>query len=410
MITESSLFWLFLNLITIIILAFFSMTEMACVSFNKVRLQFYVSQGNRNAIRLNHLLQNPSQLFGTTLIGVNVATFVGSECARRFYEALGLTPDIAPLTQVFLVIIFGELAPMFAARFYAENVALMGISLLSFASKILSPFIWILGVISKAANLLLGGKEPHPHLFLTQDELQKILEEQEDEGQASRESVEFNAVTTNIFRLRNKHVRHVMSPLSQDFLVSSQTSIKQLRQQQAFQEKNYLILYSRAPDNIVGIVYVKDLLRAQENKKLYAFSRPPWFVSATTSLIQILKQFRRNTENIAIVLNEGGQAIGFVTFEDILDEIFEKPPLARIPRLTIVERTLSADMTLDAFHKEMGFELAGDPGETLSSWLIRMMEHHPEEGESFIVPPYEFVVKETTLLGITTVQVKTIVE
>jgi CBS domain containing-hemolysin-like protein len=71
---------------------------------------------------------------------------------------------------------------------------------------------------------------------------------------------------------------------------------------------------------------------------------------------------------------------------------------------------LSADITLDAFHKEMGFELAGDPGETLSSWLIRMMEHHPEEGESFIVPPYEFVVKETTLLGITTVQVKTIVE
>jgi len=102
------------------------MVEMACVSFNKVRLHYYVNQGNRRAIWLNYLLQHPFRLFGTTLIGVNVAMVVGSECSREFHSALGLSPDLAPLSQVIIVVIFAELAPMFAARHYAEHVAMLG--------------------------------------------------------------------------------------------------------------------------------------------------------------------------------------------------------------------------------------------------------------------------------------------
>ncbi len=116
-----------LNFLSIIMLAFYSMTEMACVSFNKVRLQYYVSKGMKRAIWLNALLQHPSRLFGTTLIGVNIAMFFGSEFSRQFYSSIGLNPDWSPLTQVILVVIFGELAPMFAARRYPEHVSILGI-------------------------------------------------------------------------------------------------------------------------------------------------------------------------------------------------------------------------------------------------------------------------------------------
>lgn len=404
---ESPLFWLLLNVLTIGVLAFFSMEEMACVSFNRVRLQFYISQGSKKAEKLNTLLQNPSSLFGTTLIGVNVATFVGSECARRFHEAIGLSPDLAPISQIFLVIVFGELAPMFAARRYSEHVAFLGVDLISLASKVLAPAIGLLSLISKLANHLFGGSELHPHLFLTQDELQKVIEEQEDE-RPRQESEDFNAITSNIFRLRGKVARSVMTPLSKSKTFASQLSIGQVRSL-CQDNENYLIVHHKSPTNIIGIVFIKDILRAEDHKKLHEFCSPPWFTGHLTPLLQILKQFRRNSENIAIVLSETGRAIGFINFDDLLDEITGKTPgIGSQPHRTLIDRSFSGHMTLGDFERETGIVLEkGLADETLSDWLIRVLDHHPEAGESWVMPPYEFTVKETSLLDIKSIHVKT---
>ena len=129
-------FFLMLLIVSLVIQGFYSMLEMACVSFNRVRLQYYVSQKNRRAMWLSYLLNNPTRLFGTTLIGVNTAMQFGSECARRFYASLHVSPDWAPLSQVIIVLIFAELAPMFAARRFAENVAMLGIPIIYITSFI----------------------------------------------------------------------------------------------------------------------------------------------------------------------------------------------------------------------------------------------------------------------------------
>lgn len=136
--------FLLLVILSLIVQGFYSMLEMACVSFNRVRLQFYVSQGNRRAKWLSNLLNNPTRLFGTTLIGVNATMQFGSECARRFYSSIDLSPDWAPITQIFIVLIFAELAPMFAARRYAENVVMLGIPIIYLTSFVLRPVIIVL--------------------------------------------------------------------------------------------------------------------------------------------------------------------------------------------------------------------------------------------------------------------------
>ncbi|NRA89902.1 MAG: DUF21 domain-containing protein [Simkaniaceae bacterium] len=151
-------FFLLLVVVSLIIQGFYSMLEMASVSFNHVRLQFYVSQGSRRAKWLSYLLKNPTRLFGTTLIGVNTAMQFGSECARRFYSSLELSPDWAPITQIFVVLIFAELSPMFAARRYAENVCMLGIPILYFTSFILRPIVFVLDLICRFVNFLFGVK------------------------------------------------------------------------------------------------------------------------------------------------------------------------------------------------------------------------------------------------------------
>lgn len=403
--SEEAIFWLIANFFTIVVLAFFSMEEMACVSFNKIRLQFYVAQGSQRAEWLHNLLQNPSKLFGTTLIGVNTATFVGSECARKFHEAIGISPDLAPLSQVFLVIILGELAPMFAARRYSEHVALMGIPLIYFTSIVLTPLIWILGQISKAANYCFRGHEENPHLFLTQDELQKVVDEAEDEQ--SNEKEDYSTITQNIFRLRNKTAKNSMTPINQKAAVPANFTVEKAASYVSLKE-NFLLLYQKDVVDIVGIVYIKDLIQAPKETKLKAVASPPWFISFQTPLLKILKQFQKNSENIAIVIDHNGKACGYLAFEDILEEIFEKSSFKKNKaKNIIVDLTFSGDTPLSVLKEELKVNLPGKPDETLSEFLIRVMDHHPEEGEVWVFSPYEFIIKETTLFQIATVNVKT---
>lgn len=398
---ESALFWLLINLLTIIILAFYSMEEMAAVSFNRVRLQFYVAQGSKRAYWLNSLLQNPSELFITTLIGVNVATFVGSECARKFHDAIGLSPDIAPLSQIILVIIFGELAPMFAARRYSEHVGLMGVPLLYFSAKLLTPIIWLLGLTTKLASKLMGGRSKPSEIFLTQEELKRIFEDQDETGSD-------NPITANIFTLERKLAKDAMTPLNEQTVISSQATVQEVREQETFNHK-YLVVYHGDVHKIIGIVYIKDLIRAPSSKKLKNFCTPPWFITSTTPLGQIIKQFRRNSENIAIILDDQGSAIGYLTFEDLLEEIFGKTGRKLLPKTELViDRVLDGEMTLEALQKELGIKLEGEPSETLSSWMMRNMEHSPAVGEVVTALPFQFTVAEMTLLEIKKVRLETL--
>jgi len=400
---SSPLFWLLLNLFSIIILAFYSMEEMACVSFNKLRLQYYVAQGSQRASWIDHLLHQPTRLFTTTLIGVNVATFVGSECARQFHISMGISPDLAPLSQIFVVIVFGELAPMFAARRYAEHVALLGSPILYASSKILTPFIWILGKVSEFANYLMGGKMTQAEFFLSQDELQKLIEEQ-DEG---HDSEDVSALASNLFNLRHKTARMAMTPIESEVLIPAQSTLQQARKYISRQTP-YALVYHRLPHHIVGIAYIRELLRTPDHKKIRDCTRPPWFISEKTPILQILRQFRSNSESCAIILNDKGTTSGFLSLDTLLEVIFGKAtPSSSRHKAGVIDKSVSGEILLSAFNQEFGTHLEGTEDETLSDYLLRNFEHHPEPGDSLSIPPYEITIKESSLREVISIQIKT---
>lgn len=405
--------WLFFNLLSIAILAFYSMQEMACVSFNKVRLQYYVSKGFKRAIWLNYLLQNPSRLFGTTLIAVNIALVVGSECSREFHSALGINPDLAPLSQVLLVVIFGELAPMFAARHYAENVAMMGVPLVYASAKLMSPLLWCLGGISKVCNFIVGGKEIEADTYLNQEELQKIIEEQSDEESLSGTTERLNVISANIFSLRSKDVKQVMTPIRHDATLPSNATVKQFEILIKKTNSNYIPIYHKDISNIVGIVYPRDLLRAGETRRVRDYARRPWFVTENVSMTQILKQFRSNKESVAVVLNREGNAVGLIHLNDVLEEIFGEfsyNPTDAIPpakQIVLVEKTFPGEMTVGQFQALYDGSIDPDPSKTLSELIIDHLKHRPEKGETFYIDRFEFTIKEVSLLDIKSVSVST---
>jgi len=410
----SAIIWLILNLLSIIVLAFYSMLEMACVSFNKVRLQYYVSKGIKRTLWLNYLLQHPSRLFGTTLIGVNIALVIGSECSREFYSALGLSPDIAPLTQVILVVIFGELAPMFAARRYPEHVAMLGIPLIYASAKLMTPLLYIIDWITKSANYFIKGSSNEANIYLTEEELVKIIEEQSDKTSSEAESDEFSEITANIFSLREKDIKQVMMPIRNTALLPSNATVDEMEALLIKTGAEFISLYHRELSNIIGIVYPRDAIRAAGNKRVRDYAWPPWFVTETTGMMQILKQFRTNNENVAVILDHIGQAIGIVTLDDVLEELFGEVTTGNnqfinnpFNNIMLIDKTFSGDLTVALFTEQYGVQIDQNPNLTLSDVIIKHLGHYPEKGESVFLAPFELTVKENTISEIKTISIST---
>lgn len=409
---NSALFWFLLNILSILILAFYSMSEMACVSFNKIRLQYYVFQKNKRAVWLSWLLQKPSRLFCTTLIGVNVATIFGSEFAREFYSHLGIDPDLSSLTQIILVVIFGELAPMFAARRFAEHVALLGVPVVYASAKLMTPFIGLINAVSQGFSKLIGGKETHGNIFITQEELLKILEEQEEERPLG-EGEEFNAVTANILNLRQYDVTQVMENLSRLLKVSSNATIADAARliYHNHYETEHILIYHREHSNIVAIAQIKDLIKAPEKRRVRDYAKPPWFVTENTSLMKILQQIRHNREKLAIIINIQGKAIGVIHVDDIIEEIFGKSSLAGTDQektQLFLERKFPGSMKLLEFAEQ--FDCILDPREnlTLSDLITEKLGHHPEVGESVYIGSFELIVEDVSLLEVKEVFIRTL--
>ena len=403
---DSALMWLLFNTLSIVILAFYSMLEMAAVSVNKVRLQYWVSRGSLRARWLSLLLQNPSRLFGTTLIGVNVATVVGSECSREFYAAIGLPPNLAPLTQVLLLVIFGELAPMFAARHYPEHVATLGVPLIYASSRLLAPIIWVLTILSRGVMSLFGQRVASDTLFLSEEELEKVLELRDDEG--DREGGSLKAIASNIFRLKGKDISHVMRPLASLATLPSSATIQEMKALLASSSGDYVPIYYKQPHNIVAIARPRNLIRASAARRVRDFTKSPWFVTLHTPLPKLLEQFRRSKEDIAVVLDQAGHGVGIVTITAVLEEIFGKEESGgdeRSPHTLFREKTFPGSTSIANFNALCEYPLEYDPVATLSELITDALGHAPEMGDSANIGHYEFTVKKTSFLEIESVTV-----
>ncbi len=385
------------------------MLEMAAVSFNRVRLEYYVNKGIKRAIWLQYLLKRPSRLFGTVMLGVNIALQVGSQSSREFYRAFNLDPDIALVTQIFFVVIVAELAPLFAAHRYAEHVIMLGIPIVYATQRVLAPLIWVIGFISRMVGRLFGVHRESPDPFLTREELQKVIETHEE---GVIEGEEFNLVVANIFSLRNKKAAHVMIPLEKVEMIPSNGTIAGLRQKMTSHPPNFIAIFHKTRSNIVAMAFLRDLVKLADKKTVRDFSRPPWFITYDTPLIHILKQFRRNNQSVAVVLNADGFAMGILTLNVILEEIFGDwaSPDGRkeLPITTVIERTFPGNMRIEDFNQEFGVHLDPHGVETLAELMMKLLEHIPEKGESITMGGFEFIAEETTLLGVKTITVKTL--
>lgn len=410
--TAKSLF--FLTLAAIFTQAFFAMMEMSLVSFNKVRLQYYLGKNNKKAKLISYLLMHPGILFGTTLIGINAALQFGSECSRRFYMALGLNPDLAPLTQVFFVVVFAELAPLIAARRYAEHVALIGVRLLYLFSWILRPFVIFLDLIVKVFFFIFGFKKPGVSA-LTKEEIQKAIETREDRQGYLKEE-EFDQIMANLFSLKNKTAYDLMLLPSHYFSVPLASTIDDVKLKLKGRGASFVLVYEDKPDQFVGFFPLKEGLFVQEDYPIKTHIKSPWFVSRDFNLYQLIEQFKKSGKHIAFVVDDRGKTLGVVTLSRILETVFEVQEMNlpskdadHLETSVHINRSFIGSTPVNLINKTYNISIPTRIEDmTLGELMQEVLGHHPSLDESIRIGDFELIVEQAPLIGEIVILVKTI--
>lgn len=399
--TNSPFFWLGVNLLCIFVQGFFSMMEMACISFNRVRLQYYLTKSNKKASYINFLIRRPYRLFGTVMLGVNIALQIGSESSRTCYKLLGISPEYAPATQIILVVIFAELIPLAISRKIPEKIALKGAPILYFAHYLFYPLIQCVGGITNMIYFILNIKEETLHSTLSRDELQKTLETHHEEH-------DFNVIATNIFSLSATSVEQVCQYLDQIPILSATASVRDVCQLVRRHRLDFVPVYHKVKKNVVGIAFPKNLINRNPSDPVVPYLSSPRFITAKSKLIHAIQEFRKNSSNVAIVLNNNGEPMGVLGLHTVFKTLFNTRNIAQLkPKPTsLIERTFSGNTPLSEIENELDIIFMDNDCTTIEQLMLKLLDTPPEVGASIIINDLLLEVKEISLYGIKTVAIK----
>lgn len=381
------------------------MQEMACISFNRLRLEFAVREGRRREKWIKSMIDNPTALFGTTLIGVNVALVISSESMRQLFCALDLNPNLSPLIQAPYVLIIGELIPMFAARLFPEHMARLGIPLLWISSKLLSPiaivfdfFFTLLRRIFFSKSLLTSP----PHL--QRDELKDLINVQ-TRGYVEEGTGPLESVVNWMFTLREKAISQMMVSMTQIPSLSSSSLCGPSRDVVRKSGADFALIKNRQ-GKIIGYIRAFDLVAAPDSASVGSVSRTATFVGETTTTIDVLFRLKKERSSLAFVVGTDGDITGCVTLDDILEELTRGTH--RKKALLHVERKISADLPVHEFIRRYHLILPSTKAKTFGTLVEEVLGHKPSANESVRFGPLEITVKEVGILGAKTILVKTI--
>ncbi len=390
-------YYLTIIILSLIFSFYFSGTETAFVSVNKVRVELWRRQGRRAARLIYQFLKKPERFLYTTLVGNNIFNVAFASFATIYFNQY-LNSKLTWLGIVLCTIVLGEIIPKTVFRSLAEWVVRGVVFPLEFFYRLFYPLIYIVSRISEAFLGLLGVEWGELQRFFSKKDIEILLSESQEMVRRipGRES-EF---LKRILEMRELRVRDAMIPRTEIIAVSKDRSLKEATE--LFHKYGFtrMPVYSGTLDNIVGVVFLRDLFR--QPKSLKEMIRPVMMVPDSKRVIELLSEFRENNTSIAIVVDEYGGTAGLVTTEDLIEELFGEirdeydttPSLIR----KLDERTYSvnARIEIEQLNRELGIHLPEGDYETLAGFLLFHLGRIPRREETLAFQDIQFIITRAT--------------
>lgn len=310
--------------ILVIISFFISVSETAIISLSKIRLRHMVANGIKHAKTVHSLVTRLDKFITAILISNNFVNILMSAIVTAFFvQALGVQLGVfaATFVSAFFILILCEITPKILAIKHTERIALFAAPIWDIFVRIFQPGISFFTGISNFILRILGVKPGKRSPLITEEELRLMIEVGKEEGVLSDEE---RKMLHRIFEFGDIRVRDVMAPIEKMVAVDIKSSPDELLN--IFVEEGHarLPVFDSSRDNIVGIIYARDMLYVLRDKGLFLLQdliRPPYFISGQMRVNEVLRRFQAEKMQIAIVAGEDKKALGLVTLEDLVEEI-----------------------------------------------------------------------------------------
>lgn len=382
--------------------AFFSSSETAMMSVNKIRVRNLAEAGLGKAQILAKILDNQSKMLSAILIGNNIVNISASSLmtvivTKAFGDRyVGLATGVLTL----LVLIFGEITPKTTATLYSETIALRFAKPIYIIMQVLTPVIFIVDKLALGVLLLLHIDPNKKQDAITEDELRTIVEVSHEEGVIESDE---KKMIYNVFDFGDSVAKDIMVPRIDMTFVDVNSTYEEVIE--VFRQEKYTRypVYEETTDNVIGIVNIKDLLLTEHDKKfcLRDYLREPLYTYEFKKTAELMVELRKTQNNIAIVLDEYGATAGLITLEDMLEEIvgeirdeYDEDEEDLICKISPKEYIIEASMKLDDLNDQLGLKLESEDYDSIGGFIIGLLDHLPEEGEEVTCDNLRFVVEK----------------
>lgn len=389
---------LIIILLCIIMSAYFSATETAFSSLNRIRIKNMADKGNKRAALVLKLSEDYDRLLSTILIGNNIVNIAcASLSTLLFVRLLGEDAGASVSTAVttVIVLVFGEVSPKSIAKESPEKFSMFSAPILNFMAVLLTPLNFLFKQWKKVLSRFFHSSASQG---ITEEELITIVEEarqdggiDEQEGDLLRNALEFNELKA----------ADILTPRIDVVGVNVCAGAEEIAS--VFTETGYsrLPVYQGSIDNIVGILYHKDFYN-----KIYGTGRgikdvirPALFITRHKKISQLLQELQASNHHIAVVIDEFGGTVGIVTLEDILEELVgeiwdEHDEIIRsVEKLSDDEFLVLGNANVDKLLELLGYDEETE-AVTVNGWIMNELQKLPEKGDSFRFHEWQVSVME----------------
>lgn len=401
-------FWFDLTLFAVLMAlsAFFSSSETALFSLSSVQLEKMRRSDHPRIGAIERLLTRPRRLIMTILIGnelVNVAaSTISAGLIIRFMGIEGKWINL--LVMVPVLLLFGEITPKTLAIRNNMSFAAFESRPIEFFAQLVRPLRWLVRTIADVFITLIIGKERSQGNIITEDMVRVLAHEAVGEGALDRTEAQF---IDQIFDFGNKTVEDVMTPRSDIFFLPLQSSIPEKVEELRRTRHTKVPIYREHRDNVVGILYARDLLGADldkmsaEPQRFRELLREPYFVPESKLAAELFKTFRERRMSCALTVDEYGGVTGLVTMEDLLECIFgdihspsDISPQTYIKQLGEGRYAVDGAMPVADLNRTIGSHLDEDSAETVGGLLLNKYGELPSEGAAIFLDCLDFKVME----------------
>ena len=382
--------------------AFFSSSETAMVTVNKIRVRNLADAGLSSAVVLSKILDNQPKMLSAILIGNNIVNLSASSLMTVIVtKAFGdRFVGIATGVLTLLVLLFGEITPKTTATLYAETIALRFAKPIYALMQVLTPVIFIVNKMSLAVLMVLHIDPNKKQDAITEDELRTIVEVSHEEGVIESDE---KKMIYNVFDFGDSVAKDIMVPRIDMTFVDVGATYEEVIS--VFREEKYTRypVFEETTDNVIGIINIKDLLLAEpgQNFCLRDYLREPLYTYEFKKTTELMVELRKTQNNIAIVLDEYGATAGLITLEDMLEEIvgeirdeYDEDEEDLVRRVAPGEYLVGASTKLDDLNDQLGLELESEDYDSIGGFVIGLLDHLPEAGEEVTYQNLRFVVEK----------------